>query len=142
MGYLRCILLLFEAMSWLRVNLSKSSLILIGKVTNIHYLAHFFGGGVSALLSTYLGLPLGASFKCKSVWDPIVERFRNRLPMWKSKMLSNVGKLTPLQFGVFCFITCPYLQFRLALLVNWEKKIMSDFLWSKHARVNGFHWLS
>jgi len=67
MGYLRCILLLFKAMYGLGVNLSKSSLILIGEVPNIQYLASFFGCGVIALPSTYLGLSLGASFKSKVV---------------------------------------------------------------------------
>jgi len=97
LGYLRCILLLFEAMSRLKVNLSKSSLIPIGEVLNIHLLACFFGCEVSALRSTYLGLPLGASFKSIVVWDPVVERFQKRNTGWKSKMLSKEGKLTLLQ---------------------------------------------
>jgi len=54
LGYLRCVLLLFEAMSGLRVNLSKSSLIPIGQIPNIHHSASFFDCGVSALHSTYL----------------------------------------------------------------------------------------
>ena len=67
LGYLRCVLLLFEAMSGLRVNLSKSSIIPIGEIPNIHHLASFFDCGVSALPSIYLGLPLGASFKSIAV---------------------------------------------------------------------------
>jgi len=67
LGYLRCILLFFEAMSGLRVNLSKSSLIPIGEVSYIHFLPSFFGCEVSALPSTYLGLPLGAAFKSIAV---------------------------------------------------------------------------
>ena len=62
LGYLRCILLLFEATSGLKVNLAKSSLIPIGEVPNIHLLARFFGCEVCALPSTYLGLPLGGFF--------------------------------------------------------------------------------
>ena len=58
----------------LRVNLSKSSLILIGEVLNIHHLGSFFGCEASAFSSTYMGLPLGASFKSKAVWDRVVER--------------------------------------------------------------------
>ena len=42
LGYLRCVLLLFEAMSGLKVNLSKSSLIPIGEIPNIQQLASFF----------------------------------------------------------------------------------------------------
>jgi len=67
--------LLYEAMSGLRVSLSKSSLISIGEVPNTHSFASSFGCEVSALPSTYLGLPLGISFKSKAVWGPIMERF-------------------------------------------------------------------
>jgi len=79
LGYLRCILLLFEALTSLKVNLAKSVLIPIGEVPNLHHLTQFFGCGVDVLPSTYLGLPLGASFKCKSVWEPVVKKFQRRL---------------------------------------------------------------
>jgi len=70
--------MLFEVMSGLRVNLSKSALIPVGEVPNVHVLAHFFRCGVDYLPSSYLGLPLGAPynfFKSITIWDPIVERF-------------------------------------------------------------------
>jgi len=79
LGFLKCILLIFEAMSGLRVNLSKSLIILIGEVPNVNVLAHFFGCRVDYLPSSYPGVPLGASYKSKAVWDPIVERFHKRL---------------------------------------------------------------
>ena len=97
LGYLRCILLLFEAMSGLRVNLSKSALILVGDVPNVHVLASFFGCGVDYLPSSYLGLPLGAPYKSIAIWDPIIERFHKKLAGWKSKLLSRGGRLTLLR---------------------------------------------
>jgi len=143
MGYSRCILLLFEAMSGLRVDSSKSSLISIGEVPNIHYLAHFFGCGVSALPSTYLGLPLGASFKCKVVWDPIVERFQKRLVGWKSNMLSKVGRLTLFQSTLWSLPIYYMSLFTIpASVASQLEKIMRDFLWSKHAGVNSVRWVS
>ena len=77
LGFLRWVLLLFEGMSGLRVNLSKCSLILIGEIPNIYHLASFFDCGVSALPSTYLGLPLGASFKSKA-WGPCSGELSNK----------------------------------------------------------------
>ena len=71
------------------------------KVPSIHHLATFFDCGVSALPSTYLGFPLGASFKSKAIWDPIVERFQKRLGGRKSKMLSKGGRPTLLQSTLF-----------------------------------------
>jgi len=72
LGYLRCILLLFEAMAGLKVNLPKNFLIPIGEALDLHHLAQFFSCGVDFLPSSYLGLPLGASYKCKAVWELIV----------------------------------------------------------------------
>jgi len=97
LGYLKCILLVFEAMSGLRVNLSKSALIPIGEVPNVNALAHFFGCAVDYLPSSYLGLPLGASYKSKAVWDPVVEKFHKRLARWKAKLLSRGGRATLLK---------------------------------------------
>ena len=79
LGYLRCILLLFEALTGLKVNLAKSVLIPIEEVPHRHQQAQFFGCGVDFLPSTYVGLPLGASYKCKSVWELVVEKFQRRL---------------------------------------------------------------
>ncbi|RVW77229.1 putative mitochondrial protein [Vitis vinifera] len=65
-----------EAMSGLRINLEKSELIPVGRVENIDDLAWDFGCRVGSLLSTYLGMPLGAPFKSVTKWDGVEERFR------------------------------------------------------------------
>jgi hypothetical protein len=39
-------------------------------------LASILGCKVSSLPMKYLGLPLGASFKAKSLWDDIIEKIR------------------------------------------------------------------
>ena len=60
--------MLFDAMSGLRVNISKIALIPIGKVPNVNILAHFFGCTIGYLPSFYLDLPLGASYLIKVKW--------------------------------------------------------------------------
>ncbi|RVW55852.1 hypothetical protein CK203_075728 [Vitis vinifera] len=52
----------------LKVNLDKSEIIAVGKVENVEELALEFGCKVSQLPSSYLGLPLGASFKEVATW--------------------------------------------------------------------------
>jgi len=69
LGHLRCTLPLFEAMSGLRVNLSKTVLIPVGDMPNVHVLACFFRCGVDHPPSSYLGLPLGAPYKSIVIWD-------------------------------------------------------------------------
>ncbi|XP_050243704.1 uncharacterized protein LOC126692222 [Quercus robur] len=71
---LRGILSRFEEMLGLRINLGKFELVPIGDVPNFHELVEILGCRESTLLLKYLGLPLGASFKDKSIWNPILEK--------------------------------------------------------------------
>ena len=76
-------LIWFEAILGLGINLEKSELILVGRVEKFEELALKFGCKVDALLSSYLGLLLGVSFKSVVMWDGVEERFHKRLAMWK-----------------------------------------------------------
>ena len=61
--YLCWLLMWFEALSGLKVNMVKSELIPVGRVENVGELADKYGYKVGNLPSTYLGMPLGAPFK-------------------------------------------------------------------------------
>ncbi|RVW41530.1 hypothetical protein CK203_068262 [Vitis vinifera] len=71
--YLSWILMWFEAMSGLKINLEKSEP--IGEVLNLEDLVGALGCKEGFLPSTYLGLPLGAPFKSSRVLDGVEERF-------------------------------------------------------------------
>ena len=64
---LRGILSRFEEVSGLKINLGKFVLVPVGDVPNLHELVEILGCSESALPLKYLGLPLGASFKDKTV---------------------------------------------------------------------------
>ncbi|RVX12745.1 hypothetical protein CK203_011794 [Vitis vinifera] len=87
MMFLWWLLMWFEAISGLRVNMDKSELILVGRVENVEDLVAEIGCKVGSLLFTYLGMPLGALFKSVVVWDGIEERFYKRLAMWKRQYI-------------------------------------------------------
>ena len=87
----------FEAISRLRINLSKSEIIPMGMISNVETLAIELGCGVGSLLTTYLGLPLGEPHKSVRVWDSIEERFGNRLASWKRQYISKGRRLTLIQ---------------------------------------------
>lgn len=60
---------------------------------NAKELATELGSWVGGLLSTYLGLPLGATHKSIAIWDVVEERMRRRLALWKGSFISK-GRVT------------------------------------------------
>ncbi|GMQ01291.1 hypothetical protein CsSME_00047977 [Camellia sinensis var. sinensis] len=66
----------------------------VGEVVQLPSLVAILGCKVSHLLVSYLGLPLGALFKAKGVWDGVLERVQCRLAGWKRQYLSKGGRLT------------------------------------------------
>lgn len=74
LGYLRCILNCFEAMSSLKVNLAKSELFQVGQISNLESLAWILGCKIGSPPTTYLGLLLGTQFKSKAMWNPMIKK--------------------------------------------------------------------
>ncbi|WJZ85301.1 hypothetical protein VitviT2T_004846 [Vitis vinifera] len=112
--YLSWLLMWFEVVSGLRINLEKSELIPVGRVENIDDLALDFVCKVGSLSSTYLSFPLGAPFKSVIVWDGVEERFRRRLAIWKRQYLSNRGRTTLIHntlSNLPIYFPCTYYQY-------------------------------
>ena len=95
--YLNWILMWFEALSGMKINLSKSDLLPVGSVENPESLALELGCKVGCLPTTYLGLPLGAKHNSTRVWDGVEEKFRKRLALWKRQYISKGGRITLIQ---------------------------------------------
>jgi len=87
--YIRCLFLCFEAVSILKINLTKLELVCVGHANNFDGLGTILGCSVSSLPMKYLGLPLGPSFKVKSIWDGIIEKIKCLLASWKIIYLSK-----------------------------------------------------
>jgi hypothetical protein len=121
----------FEAASGLRINLEKSELVPIGEVENVENLTHILGCRVASLPITYLGLPLGASFKATSIWNGVIEKVERRLASWKKLYLSKGGQLTLIKSTLSNIPTYYLLLF--PILVNVAQRLERlqwDFLWS------------
>ena len=73
------ILIWFEAVSDLKINLGKSELVPVGVVHNIDLFLVVLGCKQGSLPMKYLGLPLGAKFKDKTIWNPILEKMKRQL---------------------------------------------------------------
>ncbi|RVX11584.1 LINE-1 retrotransposable element ORF2 protein [Vitis vinifera] len=97
MAYLSWLLMWFEAISGLRINLDKSEILPVGRVENLELLAHKVGCKVGRLPTSYLGISLGANHKSVAVWDGVEERFRKRLAKRKRQFISKGGRMTLIQ---------------------------------------------
>jgi hypothetical protein len=84
---------MFRSCIWLK-NLAKSILVPVGNVDNVDELGDILGYGTSSLPWKYLGMPLGACYKVKSIWDSIVEKMKCRLANWKRLYLFKGGRVT------------------------------------------------
>lgn len=117
-------------MTGLKVNLGKSALIAVGDVPNLDMLAVDLRCKTSSLPVTYLGLPLGATYKRVNVWNLVIERIQRRLTSWKPNYLSKGGRLTLLK-AALANILVDYMS-----LLNIHKVVASrierlqrEFLW-------------
>ena len=94
MLFLHLILSWFEIILGLKINLDKSKLVPMGVVPNFETLVDALGCKQGSIPMKYLGLPLGAKWKDRAVWIPIIEKVDRRLAGWKRLYLSKGGRLT------------------------------------------------
>jgi hypothetical protein len=92
-SHIVALLVCFEAVSKLKVNLSKSILVPVGSLDDVDQLAGHLGCGTSDLPLKYLGLPLGASFKLKAMWRDLEDLMAQRLAPWKRLYLFKGGRV-------------------------------------------------
>jgi hypothetical protein len=127
---LRCLLLCFEAVSRLKINLVKSVIVPIGEVEDAEGLSRIFGCGVESLPLMYLGLPLGAPYRDPSIWNKVIEKMESKLARWKRMYLSNGGRLTLIKSTLSNIPTYYLSLFQIpGRVMKRIEKILRDFLW-------------
>ena len=114
----------------LKINLTKSELIPMGRAENLDELALILGCKVGVLPTTYLGLPFGAPFNSLVVWAGVEERLHKRLVLWKRQYISKRGRLTLIRITLsslpIYFLSLFWMPRILQLRLE---KIQRDFLW-------------
>ena len=94
---MRIVLIFFEPITSLKVNVAKSEIVPIGDVGNLNGLARIFCYKVGTLPMRYSGMPLKAQYKDSSIRNPIIEKMEKRLVGWKKLYLLKGGRLTLLK---------------------------------------------
>jgi hypothetical protein len=140
---LRVLLLLFEAVSGLKVNLAKFSIIPVGNVDNVGRLADILECEVAYLPVMYLGLPLGAPYKSTRIWDGVIEKVEKRLASWKRLYLSKGGRVTLIKSTLSNLPTYYMSLFPIPVSVASRiEKLQRDFLWGGMGEVFKYHLVS
>ena len=125
---LRAILTRFEEVSGLRINFGKSKLVLVEVVHNLDVLVGLLGCKQSSLTLKYLGLSLDAKFEL-SIWNPILEKMKRRLVVWKRLNLSKGGKVTLIKSSLSSLPTYFLSLLRIpGNVANRMEKLQRDFL--------------
>jgi endonuclease/exonuclease/phosphatase family metal-dependent hydrolase len=137
---LRYVFTWFEAVSGLKINLSKSEIVPVGDVPHLEELVQLLGCKQSVLPMQYLGLPLGATFKEMAIWNPVLERVEKRLASWKRLYLSKGGKVTLIKSTLSSIPTYFLSLFPIpARVANRLEKLQRDFLWCGMDETPKFH---
>uniref|UniRef100_A0A2N9GTW6 Reverse transcriptase domain-containing protein n=1 Tax=Fagus sylvatica TaxID=28930 RepID=A0A2N9GTW6_FAGSY len=138
--HLRGVFIWFQAISGLKINLSKSELVPVVQVPNVPEMAGILGCQVASLPLKYLGLPLGASFKSKVLWDRVVEKMEKHLAGWKRLYLSKGGRVTLIKSTLSSIPTYFLSLFPIPMSVaNRLEKLQRDFWWGGLEDDHKFH---
>ena len=85
---------------------------------------------IGALPLSYLGMPLGASYKAVAVWNPILEKMERWLTGWQKLYLSEGGRLTLLKSTLSSLPTYFFSLFTIPInVVHRIEKLQMNFLW-------------
>ena len=95
--HIRALLVCFEVVIGLKVNLSKFALVTIGYLGDVDQIVGLLGCGTSDLPLKYLGSLLGASLKLKAMWVDLEDLMSRQLAPWKRLYLSKGGRVTLIQ---------------------------------------------
>jgi len=108
---MRAVLLLFEEVSGLKVNIHKSMLTGVNVPDSwLSEAALVMNCRRGTILFVYLGLPIGGDPRKLSFWKPVVDRIIPRLTSWNNKFLSFGGRLVLLK-SVLTSIPVYFLSF-------------------------------
>jgi hypothetical protein len=127
---IRKVLSCFEAVTGLKVNLSKREMVPVGVLDSMTSLANILCCHVGALPMLYLGMPLGTPYKSSSVWHSVLEKIERRLASWQTLYLSKGGCLTLLKSTLSSLPTYFLSLFTISVSVAQSiEKLQRNFLW-------------
>ncbi|PWA52848.1 reverse transcriptase domain, Reverse transcriptase zinc-binding domain protein [Artemisia annua] len=139
------VLHVFYLASGLKLNIAKSNLYGIGvSLEEIEDMAHASGCAPGIVPFTYLGLPIGSNMNSIMNWQPLIDRFHQKLSSWKANLLSIGGRLTLIKavlgsLGIYylSIFKCPESVLKIL------ESIRASFFWGgsrDHKKMSWIKW--
>ncbi|GLT98877.1 hypothetical protein SLE2022_163520 [Rubroshorea leprosula] len=139
----KAILNWFQLISGLKINFGKSYLYGFNVSEGwIKGAAAVMRCGVGKVPFSYLGLPVGGNSGRRQFWNPVLNRFRQKLASWKSSLLSFGGRITLINL-VLSAIPIFYLSlFKIPKCVLREMIKIQSFFWGGVNLDRKISWVS
>ncbi|GJZ65980.1 RNA-directed DNA polymerase, eukaryota, reverse transcriptase zinc-binding domain protein [Tanacetum coccineum] len=130
--------------SGLKINFHKSKLLVLDlPFDDVSLLASFTGCNALVSHFNYLGLPIDCNMTLVKSWDPIVEKFSNRLSKWKASFLSIGGRATLISSVLGAIGTYFFSLFPMPLMVNKKlEALRAKFFWGSADNSHKIPWIA
>ena len=146
-GKIRNLLMLlriFDVVSGLKVNLTKSCVVGINLERSCELrMAEVLGCPFEKLPLKYLGLPLGGDPRTEAFWNPVLFKIGKRLEGWKRALLSRGGRYTLVQSVLSCIPIYFLSLFKIPVCFARQiEKLLRDFLCEGCDECKSYHLVS
>ena len=141
---LKAILRGFELASGLKINFHKSKLVGINVPrNNVVCYTKTLNCAQMGIPFTYLGLEVGGNPRKKIFWEPVLNKLKSRLNVWKGRFLSMAGRICLIK-SVITAIPLYYMSLFRALEVVCKSiiSIQRRFLWGWGKEKRPISWIS
>ncbi|XP_026416824.1 uncharacterized protein LOC113312278 [Papaver somniferum] len=137
------ILVMFEILIGLRLNLEKSTMISIGADQLVNKLAMELGCRVEFIPITYSGMSIGSKRRFEIIWEIIIQRMQKKLAPWKRRYLNKAGRVvlirSSLESLAVYFMSLHHIPVSVEKILN---TIMRKFLWGDDDERRRMSWVS
>ncbi|WVZ61434.1 hypothetical protein U9M48_011304 [Paspalum notatum var. saurae] len=129
---LKCILVLFERISGMRINFHKSEIVTLNVGSEkTHGVSHLLGCSIGNFPLKYLGVPLHFEKLSREDSQPLVDTMMKRIVGWRGKLLSYGARLV---LTKSCLASIPVYLMSFIKFPKWAIKMlytrMTNCLWN------------
>jgi hypothetical protein len=138
---LKCILVLFEKVSGMRIIFHKSEFIPMNlKIERIHEIAHTLNCHVGNFPCKYLGVPLKIGNLTREDLQPILDKLIKRMTRWRGKLLAYSNRLEQIKT---CLASIPVYLLSVVKFPKWAITLlesqMPHCLWNNECDNHKYH---